>query len=190
MSRDGHAHERVHYTVTKNTSYCSRGALVDCGANGGIIGSDARIISRTERVVDVSRIDNHEMVVLPIGTCGAVAQSHSGPVIVILHQYALHGHGKSIHSFGQLEAYKNVDDCSLKVGGKQCIRTIDGYCFPIDIINGLAFTPMKPFTDEEYNILPHVIWTSEVEWDPKTLDTIVSDKPDLYNILDDLDQQR
>ena len=131
------------------------------------------------------------MVGLPIGTCGAVAQSHSGPVIVILHQYALHGQGKTIHSSGQLELYRNiVDDRSPKVGGKQCIRTIDGYCFPIDIINGLPYTPMRPFTDEEYNTLPHVLWTSELDWDPTTLDTIVSDKPDWYNILDDLEQQK
>ena len=38
-----------------------RGALVDRGANGSIVGNDARIIRRLNWEVDVTGIDNHEL---------------------------------------------------------------------------------------------------------------------------------
>ena len=38
-----------------------RGALVDRGANGNIVGNDARVIRKLERMVDVTGIDNHEL---------------------------------------------------------------------------------------------------------------------------------
>jgi hypothetical protein len=43
-------------------------------------------------------------------------------------------HGHNCYSFLRtIEAYKNkVDDRSMKVGGKQCIRTNDGYVIPLD----------------------------------------------------------
>jgi hypothetical protein len=94
----------------------TRGALIDRGANGGVVGSDVWIINRSDRCVDITGIDDQELTGIPIGTtAGTVVQSQRGPVIAILHQYALHGHGKSIHSTGQLEHFKmDVNDCSLK----------------------------------------------------------------------------
>jgi hypothetical protein len=105
--------------------------------------------------------------------CGAVVQSQRGPVIAILHQYALHGHGKAIHSAGQLEHFKmDVDDRSFKAsGGLQRMKSIDGYIFPNDIINGLPYTPTRAYTDSEWKALPHVIWTSDDNWDPSILDS-------------------
>jgi hypothetical protein len=47
-----------------------RGALVDRGANGGLIGNDVRIMCTTDREVDVSEIDNHQMNNLRIATAG------------------------------------------------------------------------------------------------------------------------
>jgi len=53
--------------------------------------------------------------------------SNKGPIILIMHQYAYLGKGKTIHSSGQIEYYKNaVDDKISKVGGKQHIMTLDG----------------------------------------------------------------
>ena len=39
---------------------------------------------------------------------------------------------------------------------------------------------MRPFTDEEFEQLPHVIWTGEDAWDPTSLDSIISDDPHWY----------
>ena len=39
---------------------CSLGSLVDRGANGGILGSDARVIFTHLRKVNVTGIDNHQ----------------------------------------------------------------------------------------------------------------------------------
>jgi hypothetical protein len=67
----------------------------------------------------------------PRSRCSKII-THKGPAIGIFRQYAYHGHKCSIHSSGQFEAYKNkVDDRSMKVGGKQCIRTNDGYVIPL-----------------------------------------------------------
>jgi hypothetical protein len=38
-----------------------------------------------------------------------------------------------------------------------------------------------PFTDEEFEELPHVVWTSEDDWDPTSLDSVISDDPNWYN---------
>ena len=50
-----------------------------------------------------------------------------------------------------MEHFKlDVNNWSMKVGGLQQIKTIDGYSFPIDIINGLPYTPMCPFTNSKF----------------------------------------
>ena len=99
-------------------------------------------------------------------------------------QYAYHSVHRTIHSSGQIEYYKNtVDDKSLKVGGTQCIRTIDGYVIPLDIINGLPHMKMYPNTDKQWEELPHVILTSGEPWDPRVLDSTISTEDDWYNTI-------
>ena len=119
----------------------SQGSLVDRGANGGLAGSDVRVIHphANPRLVDVSGIDSHQVTDLPILTVGGVVPSQRGNVIAIMHQYAYLGEGKTIHSSGQLEWFKNdVNDKSLKIsGGLQRIQTHDGYVHPLEIKNGL-----------------------------------------------------
>jgi hypothetical protein len=39
---------------------------------------------------------------------------------------------------------------------------------------------MRPFTDEEFEELPHVLWTSEDDWDPTFLDSAISNDPNWY----------
>jgi hypothetical protein len=39
---------------------------------------------------------------------------------------------------------------------------------------------MRPFTDEQFKELPHVVWTSEDAWDPTSLDSVISDDPNWY----------
>jgi hypothetical protein len=57
---------------------------------------------------------------------------------------------------------------------------IDGYVLPLDIINGLAHLKSRPFSEREWQDLPHVVMTSDVEWDPSVLDNIISTKPNWY----------
>ena len=133
-------------------------SLVDRGANGGIAGSDVRIIEKLHRNVDVQGIDNHKMENIPIVTAGGVTKTQRGEVILILNQYAYIGKGTLIHSSPQIEAYNNkVDDRAIKVGGKQVIETIDGYSIPLNIKNALPRMKLRPYTDKEWGELPHVI---------------------------------
>jgi len=73
-------------------------------------------------------------------TAGGVVKMQHGPAIAILHQYAYTGQGKTIHSSGQLEWYKNdVNDKSVKVaGGSQCILMSDGYIIPMAYCTSLS----------------------------------------------------
>jgi len=102
-----------------NHSVAASASLVDCGANGGIAGSDVCIIAKIpDCTVNICGIDNHEITEIPIVTAGGVVKTNNGEVIVVLHQYAYHGKGKTIHSSAQLEHFKNdVNDRSVKVPG-------------------------------------------------------------------------
>ena len=121
------------------------------------------MITKTDREVDVSGIDNHQMTNLPIVTAGGVVSSQRGEVLVILHQYAYVPQGKTIHSSIQLESFKNkVDDRSTKVaGGTQSITTLEGFTFPLNFVNGLPYLKIRPFSDQEWDELPHVVLTSD-----------------------------
>lgn len=85
------------YKVSRANTTSSYGSLVDRVANGGFSGCDVRIISKTDRSVDVTGIDNHEMGIFPIVTEGGVVISDKGDVVSILHQYAYDPSRKSIH---------------------------------------------------------------------------------------------
>ena len=163
----------IEYFVSKHESILAHSmSLIDRGANGGVAGDDVRIIFRTNRTVDIKGIDNHHVNNIGIGTVGGVVQTQHGPVIAIMHQYALLGKGSSIHSPSQLEWFKNeVNDKSIHVpGGLQRIVTLDGYILPLAIKDGLARLDIRPHTDHEFATLPHVFLTSELEWDPSVLD--------------------
>jgi hypothetical protein len=163
-------------------------SLVDRGANGGVAGEDVRIISKSHRQVDIQGINNHQVTDIGIGTVGGVVHTQHGPILAIMHQYALFGKGTSIHSPGQLEWYKNsVDDKSVHVGGTQSIKTLDGYLIPLSIKNGLPRMDIRPYTDAEWDMLPHVFLTSELEWDPSVLDHDHLDGDQWFDTLSDLD---
>ena len=189
---DGKLYRQVNYS---KIIYCHseviaprRGALVDRGANGGICGDDVRVISKTTRNVDVQGIDNHQIVNIPIVTAGAVAITQRGPVIIIMNQYAHIGHGKTIHSSGQLEMFGNdVNDKSIRVkGGKQCIQTQDGYCIPLNIIAGLPYMSLRPYTDDEWEDLPHIVLTNDSDWDPSVLDNTIDNDETWFDAISDL----
>ena len=78
------------YRVSNHLGHSSdTHGLQDRGANGGLAGSNMRIISAGDRRVHVSGIDNHEMTNLRIVSAGgAIIPSQRGDVIGIFHQYA------------------------------------------------------------------------------------------------------
>ena len=146
--------------------------LVDRGANGGLAGSDMRVIYKTHRKINISGIDNHEVTGLDVVTAATLLNTSLGKVIGIFNEYAYLGKGSSIHSSGQLEWFKTlVDEKSIKVGGTQLITTLDGYSVPLLIRDGLAYaTSLGRPTDQDMDTHPHVFFTSPDEWDPSVLD--------------------
>ena len=146
--------------------------LVDRGANGGLAGSDMRVIYKTHRKINISGIDNHEVTGLDVVTAATLLNTSLVKVIGIFNEYAYLGKGSSIHSSGQLEWFKTlVDEKSIKVGGTQLITTLDGYSVPLLIRDGLAYaTSLGRPTDQDMDTYPHVFFTSPDEWDPSVLD--------------------
>ena len=119
------AHNVVCCTSESVTKRSATASLIDRGANGGLAGSDVRVIETTQRQANVSGINDHTISGLPIVTAAGVVQSHLGPICVIMHQYAHHGKGKTIHSSIQIKQFGNdVNDRSRKFkGGTQSITT-------------------------------------------------------------------
>jgi hypothetical protein len=44
---------------------------------------------------------------------------------------------------------------------------------------------MRPYKDVEYESLPHVNLTSDVDWDPRVLDFDIDDNDDWYDAISD-----
>ena len=162
-----------HFTYhVAQASQAKHGSLVDRGANGGLAGSDVRILSRSSRKCTVTGIDSHELQGLDVVQCAALVETNHGIVNLIMNEYACYGKGHTIHSSGQIEWFKNsVDDRSVQVGGKQRICTTDGYAMPLTCRGGLMYLSLlgKP-TDQDLERYPAVHLTGPHEWDPSVLD--------------------
>jgi hypothetical protein len=63
--------------------------LFDCSANGGVFGYNVIFIFKTGCNIYVRGIDNHQDIDIYVATVGVVLTTRKGPVIGILHQYAL-----------------------------------------------------------------------------------------------------
>ena len=130
-------------------------SLIDRGANGGICLDELRRILLSDRTINIQGIDNHQLHGLSIGTFGATARTQRGTVILIFHQYAYHGRGKSIHSSLQLKDNGvTVNDRPMSLNGDQSLITADGYAIPLDFKNGRAYLNLRPFTEDEFETYP------------------------------------
>ena len=172
----------IHYSVGKHASTIMDRALVDRGANGGICGEDMRVVEGCERFVDVSGLAGHRENKLRIVTAQTVINTHKGPVVAVFHQMALLGKGKSILSCIQMEHFgADINDKSLRLpNGKQRIL-MDGYQIPLDFHNGLPYLQCRPPTPDDLDTLPHVIMTSDVDWDPSSYDNVIEDMHHFYD---------
>jgi hypothetical protein len=157
-------------------------AHIDRSANGGVAGSDTWLNDKSLCSVHIQGIDDHMIKDVPIGTVGEVVNTQRGEVIAIMHQYVYTGKGGTIHSSSQLKWCGNdVNDCSIKIdGGRQQLTTPDGYVIPINVRHSLPYIMMRTITDEEFEELPHILWMSEDDWDPTTLNGDISDDPSWY----------
>ena len=114
-----HTHILYHVAQAKRAQH---GSLVDRGANGGLAGSDVRILSKSSIKCTVTGIDQHQINGLDIVQCAVLVKTNHGYVNLIMNEYAYYGKGHAIHSSGQIDWNKNqVDDRSVKLGGSQCI---------------------------------------------------------------------
>ena len=142
-------------------------SFVDRGANGGLAGSDVRVLNTSSRQCTVIGINNHEIPGLDIVQCAALVNTNHGIVSLIMNEYAYYGKGHSIHSSGQIEWYTSiVDDKSVQVGRQQRIVTIDGYLMPLVCRGGLMYLKFHGIsTDKDLQTYPSVHLTSTQEWD-------------------------
>ena len=158
--------------IVTQASQANHVSLEDGGANGGLAGSEVRILSRSSRKCTVTGIDSHELQGLDMIQCAALVETNLVVVNLILNEYACYGKGYTIHSSGQIEWFKNsADDRSVQVDGKQRIYTIDGYAMPLVCRGGLMYLSLlgKP-SDEDLELYPAVHLTGLHKWDPSVLD--------------------
>ena len=67
--------------------------LVDRGANGGLAGSDMRVIHKTHRKINIQGIDIHEVTGLDVVTAATLLNTSQGKVIGIFNEYDYLGKG-------------------------------------------------------------------------------------------------
>jgi len=117
------------------TNRSKRGTLADRGANGCALGNNAKVIFKRSKTADVTGIDNHELNALPMVDATAKTIADKGPVILVLRNCACHGLNRTLHSAGQIEWFQNeACDTSVKVGGRQAIKTVCGCFIPVNVI--------------------------------------------------------
>ena len=63
-----------------------------------------------------------------------------------------------------------MNDKSIKVGGKQHIKTNGRFTIPISIKSGLPYIPLRPYSNSEWEALSYIVLTLDIDWDPSALD--------------------
>jgi len=60
----------------------------------------------------------------------------------------------------------------------------------MNIRDGLPYIALHPFTDAEWDSLPHVILTGDTDWDPSMLDIDLDEQEDWYDAITDLPPEK
>ena len=139
------------------------------GANGGLLGDDARILEHVPNgFVNVTGMAGDELTNLTSAQPAALVETVAdGSVIVIMLQHENHGTGQTAHSKGQMEHFGViVDDKSRNAGGKQCIITPKGCTIPIHVRDGPPHIDMQIPVDAKMDKCPHVFLAVDSPWDP------------------------
>ena len=77
-----------------------------------------------------------------------------------------------------------IDRFSLQVDFKVSRPWTDIFSLSA-FVTVLPYLDMRPYTDDEFNTLPHVIFTSDVDWDPRILDFDVEGVDEWYGAISD-----
>jgi hypothetical protein len=93
---------KCHYRIRQHDVADMEYALVDRGANGGILGTDMLVLEGSERFVDVVVLEGHKVSQLQIVSAQTLVSKHKGDAIATFHQMAFLGKGKSILSCLQM----------------------------------------------------------------------------------------
>ena len=149
-------------------------SLVDRGANGGLAGSDMRVIYKTHRKINISGIDNHEVNGLDVVT-GCNPPQHLSWKKSLASSMNMPTLGKdhpSIHQDNLNGSRPMLMKSLSKLVVPNFITTLDGYSVPSP--HQGWFGPMPPPLEDPQNhnmdSYPHVFFTSPDEWDPSVLD--------------------
>ena len=167
-------HMNYSYRLTQQALHLEyQGALVDSGANGGMAGSDTRVLATIPHsFVDITGVGGEVLQRLPIVQSASLVHTiDEGPIILIMSQYAHKPDSKSIHSKSQIEHFGGVvHDSARATGGQQLVVTHEGYTIPLHVRNGLYYMDMVPPTDDDMEQYPHVFITADSPWNPDSLD--------------------
>ena len=115
------------------------------------------------KLCDVTGLGDAKVLNLKMGTCTAkITLSGGRHIIGIFHQYAIYGHGKSLHAPNQHRAFGHkVDDISKLLGGTQQATLSDGTIIPFCVHGGNTYMKTDYPSDEDMATYPHVIITSD-----------------------------
>ena len=165
------------FNLTTNLAAENDGSLMDGGSNGGLASSkDTEWLAVTHDTANVNGVTPGTLDDLPIGTAVAMTRTADGEeALLIMHQYAFHEHGKTIHSKTQWSAYgADIDDRSrrAKIPGEQSITTNCGAQLNLAIRNGLPMLDIwKPTPDQMVNPKLRIIEvTADTRYDTTALD--------------------
>jgi hypothetical protein len=146
-----------------------------------------KILEGSERFMDVAEISVHKVSQLRIVTAQALlVTTHRGDVIATLHQMALLGKGTGILSYLQMEAHgADINDCSCPFSRRGTRYLMDGYQFPLDFKNDIPYLQCWMPTENELASLPHIVMTSDIDWDPSTYDKDIDNLDDVHAPMED-----
>ena len=163
---------QMHYThrFTQHAAQSEyNGALMDSGANGGMAGSDTRVLATVPHAfVDITGVGREVLQCLPIVQCASAVETiNEGPIVLIMSQYAHKPNSKSIHSKSQVEHFGGlVHDSALSAGGQQLVITHEGYTIPLHVRDSLYYMDMVPASDEDLDLYLHVFFTTDSPRNP------------------------
>jgi hypothetical protein len=133
-------------------------SLIYCGANGSISGDDFYIKFKDTGYVDVEAKTNirYQEIQLMVLFVHNIIQSW----LFSINMHTLVVDAQFIHlvSFALLK--NSVHTISSKVkSGLQHFATVDRYIHPISIVNCLPSTSLRPYLENVWDALSHVVWT-------------------------------
>ena len=145
-------------------------ALIDSGADTCVLGPAFRIVSTTDKVIDIVGAQA-DMISkdLHIGTGVTLATTENGEKMILRFNQSIinNKNGKSILSMNQMRDYcTDVNEMPKIYGSKQNLDTLDNHTFPLQYKQALTWLEIEYPADEDMEKLPIIEMTSELEWDP------------------------